>query len=269
VLLSSTKSLCIAVTEKQLVSVVAGEYLVSDGSRDFEQVLSILRELFRKISSMRALPGAESKALPRWLTGDLPSVALFLDNNWVRTFVCRWNEALRTHRDFLRYAEIEFERRFHSLPKGWSLVPDRLRPGGETVWCAYRLEQLKALESVAAESGFRIRSSLPCIIAEIASLEFFLEDTPVVYVSGGEYSKNVCWIEDGRIRDLIVLSQDIKEDTSLVDVFTARLKREPVEQVSFVHLIGTRAQTLKSLTAKEALKTEAAVFKLTSEMAVA
>jgi hypothetical protein len=242
VLLSSTKLPRVALIAQQAIGMVDGLHFMFE---DANQAI-VAHDGFTKIKSAGA---SERKPLQRWIGSELPGVALILDNHWVRTFVCQWGDAIRTHQDFIRYSEIEFERRFHHAAKDWTLVPDRLHPGGETVWCAYRPEQLKSLELAAKEAGLRIQSCLPCIVAEVALLELSRSDAPMIYISGGDQSKNVCWIENGRVRDLIVLSRDTLEGLPLVDLFLTRLKRPPLENVSILRTQGSRIGILKNLVA--------------------
>jgi hypothetical protein len=257
VLLSSTRPLRLALSARQVATFIDGQYLTwGDGmssevttgeaqvDHGFEQAISFAQLAFDK---MKASGRVRRRPLPRWLGAQAPGVTLFLDNAWVRNFVCRWDPALRTTQDFLRYAEIEFERRFHSPVPDWKLIPDRLRPGGETVICAYRRDRLKALEDLAAQAGFSIVSTLPAIVAEVAFLKLPGEPSPLMYIGTGHQSKNVCWIEAGRIRDFLVLRTENLQETPLSELFITRLKRSPVEKVLLMRSQSTPAQTLRML----------------------
>jgi hypothetical protein len=262
VLLSSTKPPRIALTARQVVGAGNGQVFTSgDASdvtfKDFDQALRFACDVFTKVKPSGA---SKDKPLQRWLASQVPKIGLILDNNWVRIFVCRWHQALRTHQDFVRYSEIEFERRFHSPANVWKLVPDRLLPGGETVWCAYQPEQLKSVELAASDAGLSIQSCLPCIVAELALLGLTRSDGPLIYISGGDRSNNVCWIEEGRIRDLIVLNREIQEGTPLVDLFLERLQRPPIESVSVLRTQGSRISVLRNLVVWQAPVTATTSF---------
>jgi hypothetical protein len=257
VLLSSIKQLRLALSVRQVATFVDGQYFTwgeaspakaapsqAHAVQGFDQAISFAREAFEKMKA-RGLIG--SRPLPRWLGTQAAGVTLFLDNAWVRVFVCRWDPALRTTQDFLRYSEIEFERRFHSSVEDWKLVPDRLRPGGETVMCAYRRDQLKALEDLVAQAGLSIISTLPAIVAEVALLKLPRGPAPLMYVGTGHQSNNVCWIEQGRIRDLLVLRTEALQETPLSELFIARLKRSPVDKVLLMRSQSTPTQTLRML----------------------
>jgi hypothetical protein len=252
VLLNSTSPLRMAVTQQHIVAFSAGRHTEQPGAHDFDQAMLIALEVLER--AIRSNP-IKATSLPRWLGGELPGLALILDNTWVRIFVCRWDPVLKTHPDFVRYAEIEFQRRFHTSAKEWQLVPNRLYPGCETVWCAYSRRQLLALESMANSMGMRVQSILPRIIAELATLRPPARPSPLIFVSAGDRSKNICWIEDGRLRDLIVLSAEAQEDFRLIDTFLARKKMSPFEVISVVRNQGTRANILQSLVAGRSLKT--------------
>jgi hypothetical protein len=255
--LSSTKSLRIALGARQVATVIDGQYLTwGDGMppkvepgqaqaiHGFDQAISFAQQAFEKLKASGHVSG---RPLPKWLGAQAPGVTLFLDNAWVRNFVCCWDPALKTTQDFLRYAEIEFERRFHSPVEDWTLMPDRLRPGGETVMCAYRRDQLKALEDLVAKAGFSIASTLPAIVAEVALLKLPRGPSPLMYVGTGHQSKNVCWIEEGRIRDFLVMRTEALHETALSELFITRLKRSPVEKMLLMRSQSTPSQTLRML----------------------
>ena len=268
---SSTKPTRIGLSTQHVVTVAGGQFLsfgstVSNVSAtapakvvpDFDQVLHLTREALQKI---KATERKGAGALPRWFGGNLPGVAYVLDNTWVRVFVCRWDEALRTTKDFTRYAQIEFERRFHSSSVEWTLVPDGLRPGGETVFCAYRGDQLKGLKGLADEAGFSIYSALPVIMAEIAAQKFVKASSPLIYIGSGNQSKTICWIEDSRLRDLILLRSDAVAEGALLDLFSERLKlSSAVQQIEIVHAQSSPSETLRMLVEGHRPKTTTSSF---------
>lgn len=246
---SLTKPPRIAMSSRNAITVIDGQVItmgeaIDAPSKDFALALQFASEAFSKVKRKGF---SKEYGFQRWFASQLPKIALCLDNNWVRIFVCRWHEALRTHQDFVRYSEIEFERRFHSSANNWKLVPDRLLPRGETVWCAYLPEHLEGLDLAARDASLAIHSCLPCILAELASLGLTRSDGPLIYISGGDRTSNACWIEEGRMRDLIVLNREGLDETSLVDLFLERLKRPSVESVSVLRTQGTRLSVLKNL----------------------
>jgi hypothetical protein len=233
--LNSTKLVRIALLGQTAVGFVDGNHFtISDSDEQ-----SLLSEAFKAIQL-----GDRSKT---------KGVALVLDNRSVRTFACYWDASLRTHQDFFRYAEIEFERRFHNIAKDWTLVSDRLHPGGVTLWCAYQPGQLKMLENAANNVGLKIQSCMASAVAEVALLNLPRIGPVAIYVSEGEQSKSICWIEDGRINDMLVVSRQIEIDQALIDLFIARRKRPQgrtnVEATLLMRTQGSRLYTLKRIVA--------------------
>jgi hypothetical protein len=259
VLLNLTKPVALALASQQVVAFAAGEYFSDIRMQSFDQAVISARGLLNKVKA-QALTGSASRKLPRWLISEKPSVALVIDNSWVRIFTCRWHQSLRTHQEFRRYSEIEFERRFHSPLNQWTLVPDRLRPEGETLWCAYRSEHIVALGVLVSEAGLRIGSLLPSLFAEVALLQSPKGSVPTLYISGGDQSSNLCWLEDGRIRDVMVVSGDTTDELALVGTLLARLKRSPAEKVSIQRSLGTRIQVVQALLAGQVLRVSTATL---------
>jgi hypothetical protein len=241
VLLNSTKPPRMFVGMHDVSAHVKGQLVAFKGTTDGQNGV---RDALKRIKLTNA---ERPKHLPSWLGGESPGVAVILDNAYVRVYVCSWDYSLKTYKDFFRFAEIEFERRFHMDAKLWKLVPDRVRPGVESVWCAYRTEQLDALETMVHEEGLTLQSVLPVMMAELASLSIALDAHPTLYVSRSEHSKNVCWIEEGRLRDMMVLKRDMSEDASLIDLFVLRLKSSQPESVSKILVQGSRTDILRSL----------------------
>jgi hypothetical protein len=265
VLPNSTNQLRLALTTHQVMAYSNGQFLSLPSSRRFDEVLNIGRGA---ISTIQGQNGAKKQnSFLRRLGLDAPGVSFIIDNAWVRIFVCRWDEALKTNQDFFRYADIEFQRRFHLSPKQWLLVPDQLRPAGDTVWCAYQREHLTALEALSQSSGLRIESVLPTIIAEIAAAEFEAESSPAIYVSAGEQSQNACWMNNDRIRDIVFLNNRV-EDRGLVDVFVERQNITPPKVTCVIRPQGTRPEVLRTLVVGETLKTVESTIQQLNDLAI-
>jgi hypothetical protein len=233
--LNSTKLVRLALFGQTAVGFVDGNHFTINDSDE----QSRLSEAFKTIQL-----GVRSKN---------KGVALVLDNQSVRIFACYWDASLRTPQDFFRYAEIEFERRFHNFAKDWTLVPDKLHPGGVTLWCAYQPEQLKMFETAASNVGLKIQSCMASAVAEVALLNLPRIGSVAIYVSESEQSKSICWIEDGRISDMLVLSRQTEIDQALVDIFIARRKRSQMqtndESILVMRTQGSRIDTLKRIVA--------------------
>jgi hypothetical protein len=259
--LSLTRPLRLALTKKQLVYFVNDQCITAESSQNFDQAILLVSDALRQIN-LSDSAGLRSTLLPKWLSALKPFVprkrelALIIDNSWVRLFSCRWDNALKSQQEFVRYSEIEFERRFHVPLQQWTLVPDRLRPAGETLWCAYRSEQLTALEQMVGERNFRLQSLRPSIIAEVAALDIHLKQSPMIYVSAGDQSTYACWIEEGKIRDVMVVIGNASDKHALISTFAARLGYSPVVKVSILRLRSTHSEMIRSLVAGRALGTE-------------
>jgi hypothetical protein len=252
VLPNSTNQLRLALTTHQVMAYSNGQFLSLPSSRRFGDVLAVGRGAISTIQGQNS--AKKQNSFLRKLGLDAPGVSFIIDNAWVRIFVCRWDEALKTNQDFFRYAEIEFQRRFHMSPEQWQLVPDRLRPGGETVWCAYQKEQLADIEEFAKVSGLRIQSVLPMIMSEVQAAELEADSLYTLYISAGEQSRYVCWIEKGRIQDLVYLSSSI-DDYALVDVFLKRQTIAAQKQVLVLRAQGTRTEVLRAVVVGETVGT--------------
>jgi hypothetical protein len=265
VLPNSTNQLRLALTTHHVLAYSHGQFLSLPSSRRFDEVLTVARGA---ISTVQGQNGAEKQnSFLRRLGLNAPGVSFIIDNAWVRIFVCRWDEALKTNQDFFRYAEIEFQRRFHLSPKQWLLVPDQLRPAGETVWCAYEREHLTALEALSQSAGLRIESVLPTIIAEVAAVEFEAGSSPAIYVSAGEQSQNACWMNNDRIRDIVLLNNRI-DDRGLLDVFVERQVIPSPKQISVIRPQGARVEVLRTLVVGETLKTVASAIEQSNDLAI-
>jgi hypothetical protein len=256
--LSLTKPLRLALTKKQLVYFVNEQCVTVGSSQNFDQAILLVRDALLQIN-LNNSTSSRSAVLPKWLSALSPKkreLTVILDNSWVRLFVCRWDNALKSQEDFVRYSEIEFERRFHVPLQQWTLVPDRLRPAGETLWCAYRSDQLTALEQAVEEKNFRLQSLRPSIIAEVAALDKQLKQTPTIYVSVGDQSTYACWIEEGRIRDVMVVIGNAYDEQALIGTFAARLGGALVDKVSILRLRSPHGEMIRSLVAGQLLGTK-------------
>jgi hypothetical protein len=177
------------------------------------------------------------------------SLSVIVDTAWARVFVCRWDPSLSTVEDFLKYAMIEFERRFHLDAIHWHLEPDQVRPGRDSLFCAFEKSTIELIGRFAKLAKLRLTSLLPLFLAELSPVLSANARQTSIYIDSGLKAKMIAWIEAGRLRDLLlcpVLPSDLGDTLA---VFKSRLGIEAESRIKVIQSMVSRNEFFATLLA--------------------
>ena len=144
-----------------------------------------------------------------------------------RLFSCSWGPQLRTADQFLRYTQIEFERRFALANSDWHIEPSQLAPNRTTLFCAYPKALVASLADLQKRSAFRMKSLMPYALAELDLVQFDFANNArstdkTLYLGSGVSTRPALLIQNYAVLDAVMVPSSVQNSSHIKQIISSR-----------------------------------------------
>ena len=158
---------------------------------------------------------------------DQPQWSVVVAQHCTRLFSCVWGSQLRTVNQFLRYAQIEFERRFALPANDWQIEPSQLAPNRTSLFCAFPAALISGFSDLSKRSAFRMQSLMPYALAEFEQAHMNFAGRAksagaALYIGSGYSTKPALLLRDNAILDVVMIPSSIQDSLHIKQIVAAR-----------------------------------------------